>query len=108
MALISCELVHVEAADVPAGHMGGFLMEGGTQRPVKIFAASAHVYNIPWGGRGFSNPKGKRSSETGKWNFLLSINNGKSPLQRLSVESLGMQQGEDARGETLCPAGDSR
>lgn len=56
------------------------------------------------GGRGFSNPKGKCSSETGKWNFIFSINNGKSPLQRLPVESLGVQQGEDARGETPCPA----
>lgn len=76
------------------------LVGRGLQGPAKKSAALVQPYAGCWGGKGFSNSKGKCSSETGKWNFLLSINSRKSPLQWLCVEALRVQQGEDAWGKT--------
>lgn len=86
-----------------AGFFGG-KRNAEAGKGICCFGACLEASRGCWGGSGFSNPKGKCSSETGKRNFLLSINNGKSPLQWLPVEFLGMQRAEDAQRETPCPA----
>lgn len=105
MATISCELVHamLHRCELGEHRVFGGKWNAGASKEIVCFGACLQPYTGCWGGKGFSNSKGKCSSETGKWNFLLSINSGKSPLQRLCVESLGVQQGEDTRGETSCP-----
>lgn len=88
MALISCELVHV----MPQGWGLGGKRNTKTGKETCPSDACLQPFTGCWRGRGFSNQKGKCSSETGKWNFLLSINNGKLPLQWLCVESLAQEE----------------
>lgn len=106
MATISCELVHATLQRCQLGERWVFdgKWNAGASKEIVCFGACLQPYTGCWGEKGFSNSKGKCSSETGKRNFLLSINSGKlKPLQCLCVESLGVQQGEDAWGETPCP-----
>lgn len=88
MALMSWEPVHV----MPQKWVLGGKRNTETGKEICPSGTCLQPSTGCWGGRGFSNQKGKCSSETGKWNFLLSINNGKLPLQRLCVESLAQEK----------------
>lgn len=71
------------AAEVSAGGTPSFGGKGseGASKEICCFGARSEPYTGYWG---FSNSKGKCSSETGKWSSLLSINSRKSLLQKIT------------------------